>query len=108
MIRGILRRRHERLAAVRHAAHVQAQLRESTDIAITAARRKLSGRMPLLPLQEQAQDRERVDVAHVLALAYEYFGLTGIPRKQAAEVLRARYELRSGAMDLDTDAYDVP
>lgn len=106
-----MKRRCERrrtAALARLAAHFDAQLRESADIAITRARRTLSSRMPTLPLEDQATDRERVDVDDVLAVAYEHFGLAAIPPERAAAALRARYEHRTGAMDLDTDAYDHP
>jgi hypothetical protein len=100
-----IRRRRERLATERQAAHFDAQLRESADIAITAARRALIRRMPTLSLQERVQDRERVDVQDVLDTGWEHFGLTDVPRERAAAILRARYELRTGSMDLATDAY---
>jgi hypothetical protein len=103
---GYLRRRRGRQAADRGAAHLDAQLRESVDIAITVARRALSRRMPDLSLEDRSRDRERVDVQDVLDVAHEHFGLTDVDRERAAAFLRARYELRTGAMDLDTDAYD--
>jgi hypothetical protein len=89
------------------AEETAAQLVESADTAISTARRTLMNRMPSLPLQDRLSDRERVDVAHVLAVALERFHLEVEPRTAAA-VLRGRYELRTGAMDLDTDAYDYP
>ncbi|MFJ2008452.1 hypothetical protein [Streptomyces chartreusis] len=101
-----LRRRRERQAAERGAAHLDAQLRASADIAITSARRALRHRMPELSLKELARDRERVDVQHVLDVAHEHFGLTDVDRERAAVFLRARYECRTGALDLITDAYD--
>ncbi|WP_370271253.1 hypothetical protein [Streptomyces sp. V4I8] len=106
MTPGFLRRRRERRAVERGAAHLDAQLRESADIAISAARRALSRRMPELSLEDQVRDRERVDVQDVLDTAHEHFGLTAVDRERAAAFLRARYELRTGAMDLITDAYD--
>ncbi|MEJ8662285.1 hypothetical protein [Streptomyces sp. MS1.AVA.4] len=106
MIPGFLRRRREHLASVRGTAHLDAQLRESADMAITAARRALSRRVPELSLEARVCDRERVDVQDVLDTAHEHFGLTDLPRERVAAVLRARYELRTGPMDLDTDAYD--
>lgn len=101
-----LRRRRERQAAARGAAHLDAQLRESADIAITAARRSLRHRMPELSLKDLARDRERVDVQDMLDTAHEHFGLTAVDRERAAAILRARFETRTGALDLITDAYD--
>ncbi|MFF0794180.1 hypothetical protein [Streptomyces spiralis] len=106
MIRTLIRRRRERRAAEQAAAHLDAQLRESADIAISAARRQLRRRMPELSLEDQVCDRERVDVQDILDVAHEHFGLTDVDREQAAAILRARYELRTGALDLITDAYD--
>lgn len=101
-----LRRRRERQAAARGAAHLDAQLRASADIAITAARRALRHRMPTLSLKELARDRERVNVQDVLDVAHEHFGLTDVDRERVAAFLRARFECRTGALDLITDAYD--
>ncbi|MET7843681.1 hypothetical protein ABZT45_34770 [Streptomyces sp. NPDC005356] len=106
MILGAIRRRRDRRAAEQWAAHLRAQLRESADIAITRARRELGRRMVTLPLEVRLQDRERVDVADVLAVACEHFGLTDAPAGQAAAILRDRFELRTGSMDLLTDAYE--
>ncbi|MCX4707160.1 hypothetical protein [Streptomyces sp. NBC_01373] len=106
MILGYFRRRRVCADAVLQDAHFDAQLRKAADIAITRARRMLSERMPTLPLQEQGYDRERVDVDDVIGVAHEHFGLVAIPQERAAAILRARYELRTGALDLDTDAYD--
>jgi hypothetical protein len=39
--------------------------------------------------------------------ARQHFGLVTAPREQVAAVLRARFELRGGRCDLDTDAYTV-
>ncbi|MFD3622583.1 hypothetical protein ACFWWT_47140 [Streptomyces sp. NPDC058676] len=111
MIRALAKRRRERRAAAalaRLAAHFDAQLLAAADIAITRARRTLSARMLTLPLQDRLNDRERVDVDDVLAVAHEHFGLVAIPPERAAAALRARYDHRTGAMDLDTDAYDYP
>ncbi|MFD4977899.1 hypothetical protein [Streptomyces sp. NPDC058424] len=63
MIRSLIERRRARRAAATAAqlsAHFDAQMQAAADIAITAARRELSRRMPTLPLQHM--DRERVDV----------------------------------------------
>ncbi|MFI9824587.1 hypothetical protein ACIHFC_29660 [Streptomyces sp. NPDC052013] len=60
--------------------------------------------MPTLQLQHM--DRERVDVQDVLDAAHEHFGLVAVPPERAAAILRARFELRSGGIDLDTDAYE--
>ncbi|MDX2973816.1 hypothetical protein PWY87_35775 [Kribbella solani] len=111
MIRALAKRRRERRAAAalaRLAAHFDAQLLAAADIAITRARRTLSARMPTLPLQDRLNDRERVDVDDVIGVAHEHFGLAAIPQERAAAALRARYEHRTGSMDLDTDAYDYP
>ncbi|MFE4678203.1 hypothetical protein [Streptomyces sp. NPDC056723] len=106
MILGVIRRRRERRAAARQADHLRAQLRASADIAITRARRELSRRMVNLPLEERLQDRERVDVEDVAAVAREHFGLTEVPTGRAAAILRDRFELRTGSMDLLTDAFE--
>jgi hypothetical protein len=45
-------------------------------------------------------------VADVQEAAHEHFGLVAVPADKAAVILRARYEMRTGHMDLDTDAYD--
>ncbi|MFF9128437.1 hypothetical protein ACF09J_35225 [Streptomyces sp. NPDC014889] len=106
MTPGFLRRRRDRRATERATAHLDAQLRESADIAISAARRRLTRRMPTLPLHLEHQDREAVDVQDVLDAAREHFGLTDVEPERAAAWLRARYELRTGSMDLITDAYE--
>lgn len=77
------------------AAHFEAQLREAADMAITRARRAAP-----------TGERWRVDVDDVLAAAHDHFGLAAIPPEKAGAALRARYELRAGPVDLDTDAYD--
>ena len=104
MIAFLTKRRREREAAER----LVAQLVESADTAISAARRTLMDRVFSLPLEQQVTDRERVDVDDVLAVARDRFGLTDVRPDTAAAVLRGRYELRLGSMDLDTDAYDYP
>ncbi|WP_393101434.1 hypothetical protein [Streptomyces sp. LN325] len=103
MVPDFLRRRRKRRADERAAAHLDAQLRAAADIAISRARRALTRRMAELALP--LPDRERVDVQDVLAVAHEHFGLTDVDREQAATVLRARFETRTAALDLDTDAY---
>jgi hypothetical protein len=111
VIRALVKRRRERrrvAALARLAAHFDAQLAAAADIAITRARRELNRRMPTLSLREGAYDRERVDVDDVLAVAHEHFGLAAVPPERAAAALRARYEHRTGGLDLDTDAYDHP
>lgn len=106
MIAAVLRRRRAAAAARAHAVYVDRLLSQAVDIAITRARRLLTARMPLLTLDERLTDRERVDVADVLAVAADHFGLTEVPADRARAILQARYGLRSGGMDLDTDAYD--
>ncbi|MFJ8677706.1 hypothetical protein [Streptomyces sp. NPDC093589] len=105
----IFRRRAERRQAealARLSAHFDAQLLTATDIAITAARRDLKTTWPLVPLADRLTVRGSVTVADVQEAAYEHFGLAAVPPNKAAAFLRARYEMRTGAMDLDTDAYD--
>jgi hypothetical protein len=106
MFRDLFRRRESR-AGGQHATPIDSQLRESADIAITSARRKLARRTPLLPVHDWQAGRARVDVRDVLDAAQEHFGLTDVDHARAAAVLRARYELRTGALDLDTDAYNA-
>lgn len=109
MIRGMVVRRQERrhaAAYARLAAHFDAQLVAAADIAISRARRSLTDRAPALPLSLRPLDRERVDVADVLDVVHEHFGIAAVPPERAAAALRARYELRAGTMDLDTDAYE--
>ncbi|WP_406257504.1 hypothetical protein [Streptomyces chartreusis] len=106
MFRDLLRRLRQRPAGGQRTTHTDSQLRESADIAITSARRTLARRMPLIPAHDWNEGRARVDVQDVLDTAREHFGLTDVDRARAAAVLRARYELRTGPLDLDTDAYD--
>ncbi|MGW1379560.1 hypothetical protein ACWD6P_35570 [Streptomyces sp. NPDC002446] len=97
MIRAFLKRRRERRRAAtlkRLAAHFDAQLGAAADIAISRARRTAS-----------PTERGSVLVEDVSGAAHEHFGLAAIPPEKAAAALRARYELRAGAFDLDTDAY---
>ncbi|MFD7186281.1 hypothetical protein ACFV90_40760 [Streptomyces sp. NPDC059904] len=103
------RRRSERrqaAALARLSAHFDAQLLTATDIAITAARRELMATWPTTPLADRLTVRGSVTVADVQETAWEHFGLAAVPPDRAATTLRARYEVRTGAMDLDTDAYD--
>ncbi|MGV9254616.1 hypothetical protein [Streptomyces sp. NPDC003697] len=102
--------RPSRETAARRALHVRAQLGVAADIAITAQRRTLAARL------NDAHDgpgekvlRGRVTVDDVLEYARQHFGPTAAcaSRELAADVLRARYELRGGRCDLDTDAYSV-
>ncbi|MEV0096858.1 hypothetical protein [Streptomyces sp. NPDC050738] len=89
---GFAKRKQQRATAL-HAAHQGAQLRTAADIVISRARRNLP------------QDaRGHVSTADVLIAAHEHFGLAAQPA-DARSALRARYELRSGATDLDTDVY---
>lgn len=78
------------------ARHFRSQMKTCADMAISAARRKAA-----------PDQRGTVTVADVLACASEHFGLIAVPPEQAASALRARYELRSGSFDLNTDAYDA-
>ncbi|MEU6809996.1 hypothetical protein ABZ920_13540 [Streptomyces sp. NPDC046831] len=100
--------RPARETAARRARHVRAQLGVAADIAITAQRRMLAARLtdPHDGPGEQVL-RGRVTVDDVLEYARQHFGLTTASRETAAAVLRARYELRGGRCDLDTDAYTV-
>lgn len=92
------RRERRRVAALaRLSAHFDAQLRSAADMAISHARRTAA-----------PTERGSVTVADVSGTAYEHFGLAAIPPERAAAALRARYELRTGAFDLDTDVYDYP
>ncbi|MER6138316.1 hypothetical protein [Streptomyces sp. NPDC001815] len=99
-----LRRRRERQAAVRQAHHLQAQLQESTDMAITAAVRA--------QLAEPVTDLRivwpvRVTVGDVIRQAEENFSLQ-VSKTDAAAMLRNRLEVRghAGWPDLVTDAYE--
>jgi hypothetical protein len=100
--------RSAREISARRARHLRAQLGVAADIAITAERRALSARSaeaartgaPGAPVP-----RGRVDVDDVLEYAGQHFGIGTASRERAASVLRARYELRGGRRDLDTDAY---
>ncbi|MGW4311026.1 hypothetical protein [Streptomyces californicus] len=107
-MRFVGRRAERRRAAAlaRLSAHFDAQLATAVDIAITRARRELMATWPALPPADRLTARGSVDVVDVQAVAWEHFGLAAVPADKAAAVLRARYELRTGAMDLDTDAYD--
>ncbi|MET7455703.1 hypothetical protein ABZT03_28200 [Streptomyces sp. NPDC005574] len=101
-----LRGRSARELSARQARHLRAQLGVAADIAVTARRRALAARLEHEPAPDGERVlRGRVDVDDVLEYARQHFGLTGVPREQAASVLRIRYELRSGHRDLDTDAY---
>lgn len=101
--------RSAREVSARRARHLRAQLGVAADIAITAERRALAARSA-----EEADTgatpapRGRVDVDDVLEYAHQHFGIGSAPRDRAASVLRARYELRGGRRDLDTDAYARP
>ncbi|NEB60340.1 hypothetical protein G3I61_11460 [Streptomyces diastaticus] len=104
MILRAIRRRRERLAAARQAHHLQAQLQESTDMAITAAVRAR--------LSESVTDLHvvwplRVTVGDVLTAAREHFALE-VTEADAAAMLRHRLEFRGHARwpDLVTDAYE--
>ncbi|MEV5884557.1 hypothetical protein AB0L74_17780 [Streptomyces sp. NPDC052020] len=99
------RGRAARESAARRALHVRAQLGVAADIAIQARRRALAARRDThAESADQRPPRGRVTVDDVLARAHQHFGLTSIPREEAAAVLRARYELRGCHRDLDTDA----
>ncbi|MFI2645444.1 hypothetical protein [Streptomyces sp. NPDC018610] len=100
--------RSPRERAAQRARHVRAQLGVAADIAITARRRALAGAQntPRSGPGER-EPRGRVTVDDVLEYARQHFGLLAVPREKAAAVLRARYELRGGRRDLDTDAYTV-
>ncbi|NEY33968.1 hypothetical protein GTU99_17475 [Streptomyces sp. PRKS01-65] len=105
-MKRLVRRRggaaHE--SAAHRARHVRAQLGVAADIAIQARRRALARRGARAEGADQRPPRGRVTVDDVLACAHQHFGLTSIPREEAAAVLRARYELRGCHRDLDTDA----
>lgn len=107
-MRNLVRRRGRtaRQLSARHAHHLRAQLGVAADIAITVRRREVIARLraDLLAGGERVL-RGRVTVDDVLEYGRQHFGLTAVPREQAASVLRARYELRAGNVDLDTDAY---
>ncbi|GAA5073057.1 hypothetical protein [Streptomyces similanensis] len=100
--------RSPRERAARQARHVRAQLGVAADIAITARRRALADQPPAAePGRGRRPARGRVTVDDVLEYARQHFGLAAVPREKAAAVLRARYELRGGRRDLDTDAYTL-
>jgi len=108
VIGRLIERRRARRAAqatARLRAEHDAQLRAAADLVISRARRALTDRMPSLPLAERLTDREWVTVADVQGEAAAFFGLVAVDPGRAAAALRARYELRSGGMDLLTDAY---
>ncbi|MEU0743281.1 hypothetical protein [Streptomyces sp. NPDC006134] len=99
------RSRAAREAAARRARHFRAQLGVAADIAIRARRRALAERGDAAGEHTgERSPRGRVTVDDVLACAHQHFGLTSVPREEAAAVLRARYELRGCHRDLDTDA----
>ncbi|WP_158973276.1 hypothetical protein [Streptomyces griseus] len=107
-MRSLVRRRGRttRELSARHARHLRAQLGVAADIAITVRRREVIARLRAdLRAGGERVLRGRVTVDDVLEYARQHFGLTAVPRDQAASVLRARYELRAGNVDLDTDAY---
>ncbi|MFF7330084.1 hypothetical protein ACIQU5_32200 [Streptomyces sp. NPDC090306] len=99
--------RSAREISARRARHLRAQLGVAADIAITAERRALAARSAE-GTDGSPAPRGRVDVADVLEYAHQHFGISCAPRDRAASVLRARYELRGGRRDLDTDAYTQP
>jgi hypothetical protein len=110
-MRLTVQRRGDRPArerAARHARHVRAQLGVAADIAITAQRRMLNERLAAGSCRQGERVlRGRVTVEDVMEYARQHFGLVAAPREQVAAVLRARFELRGGRCDLDTDAYTV-
>ncbi|GGL62942.1 hypothetical protein GCM10010129_03230 [Streptomyces fumigatiscleroticus] len=101
------RSRSAREVSARRARHLRAQLGVAADIAITARRRAVAARARdgERPADGGRPPRGRVTVDDVLGYAHQHFGLTAVPREQAAAVLRTRYELRNCRRDLDTDAY---
>ncbi|CQR59912.1 hypothetical protein [Streptomyces leeuwenhoekii] len=106
-MKRLVRRRGgaSRESAAHRARHVRAQLGVAADIAIQARRRALAARRGAgAQGADERAPRGRVTVDDVLACAHQHFGLTSIPREEAAAVLRARYELRGCHRDLDTDA----
>ncbi|MDF3301525.1 hypothetical protein [Streptomyces tropicalis] len=95
-----------REAAAGRARHLRAQLGVAADIAIRAQRRALAARRATGDTGPRGRPpRGRVTVADVLEYARQHFGLVSVERGRAAAALRARYELRGGRRDLDTDAY---
>ncbi|MFF8595095.1 hypothetical protein ACF061_27325 [Streptomyces sp. NPDC015220] len=95
---------HER--AARQARHERAQLGVAADIAITARRRALAEQLTAAYHgPDERVLRGRVTVDDVLEYARQHFGLVAVAREEAAAALRARFELRGGRCDLDTDAY---
>lgn len=98
MIRDLLRQRRKRRSAAalkKMAEHFETQLSASADIAISRARKAAA-----------PDERGSVLVDDVAGAAWEHFGLLAVPREHAAAALRARFELRAGALDLDTDAFE--
>ncbi|CAL9340109.1 hypothetical protein SUDANB6_00253 [Streptomyces sp. enrichment culture] len=106
-MRRLVRRRGRgaQEASARRARHLRAQLGVAADIAIRARRSALAERGETAGEHTGGRSpRGRVTVDDVLACAHQHFGLTSVPREEAAAVLRARYELRGCHRDLDTDA----
>jgi hypothetical protein len=104
VIRSLLRRRRERRAAGQRARHVEAQLQQAADMAITAAVRAqrsepVTDLHVVWPLQ--------VTVGDVRAAAREHFARE-VTAVDAAAMLRFRLEVRGyvGWGDLVTDAYE--
>lgn len=104
MIRRAIRRRRERLAAEQQARHIQAQVQQATDMAITAAvRARLSEPVTDIHIAWPL----RVTVGDVLTAAREHFALE-VTEADAAAMLRHRLEWRGhpGWGELVTDAYE--
>ncbi|MFF9786366.1 hypothetical protein [Streptomyces nigrescens] len=88
------------------AAEFDQQLLDAADAAISLARRALYDVVwPQLPPRERLHAFGEVTVENVTELMHLHYGIAAIPPERAAAALRARYEARSGRMDLTTDAY---
>lgn len=87
-------------------AQFDRQLLGAADAAISVARRALYDvTWPQLPPRERLSAFGVVSVEDVTDLMHLLHGVVAIPPGRAAAALRARYEARSGNIDLRTDAY---
>ncbi|MCX4784139.1 hypothetical protein [Streptomyces sp. NBC_01264] len=102
----LLSRRRATSAQAALAAQFDQQLLDAADAAVSVARRTLYDTVwPQLPPRERLSAFGVVSVEDVTDLMYRRHGIVAIPPERAAAALRARYEARSGRIDLHTDAY---
>ena len=90
-VRPLSAKRARAALAREHSRH----LRRSADLAIDAARRSAAPDEPVI-----------VRVDDVLTTAHRHFGHSCGSRREAAEALRQRYEVRGCRSDCMTDAFD--